>query len=134
MSKSSPAPHGQEATPLSSSGATREDQKAMQYPVQQNQSSEFPEMPQAVTTSGDAMPAIREPSSRVERSMAPTKHVSVKPGDTLWSIAQKYRVQLEQLRTLNQLTDNRIVSGQALWLPDDRPMSEISADKDTSTR
>src|SRR5262245_1215712 len=67
MTKSSPAPHGQEATPLSSSGAIREDQKAMQYPVQQNRSSEFPEMPQAVTTSGDAMPvrAIREPSSRV---------------------------------------------------------------------
>jgi LysM repeat protein len=78
--------------------------------------------------------ANREPSSGFERSVAPTKHVFVKSGDTLWRIAQKYRVQLEQLRTLNQLTDNRIVSGQALWLPDDRPMSEVGADKDASTQ
>jgi hypothetical protein len=27
------------------------------------------------------------------------------------------------------LADNRIVIGQALWLPDDQPMSEIGADK-----
>jgi hypothetical protein len=134
--KSSPAPNGQEATPIPSSGAIRKDQKAMQVPAQQNRSPEFPEMSHAVTTSGAAMPvrAIREPSLRIERSMAPTKHVSVKPGDTLWSIAQKYRVQLEQLRTLNQLTDNRIVSGQALWLPDDQPMSEVGVDKDASTQ
>jgi LysM repeat protein len=134
--KSSPASNGQEATPIPSSGAIRKDQKAMQVPVQGNRSSEFPEMPQVVPTSIAVMPVQtnREPSSGFERSMAPTKHVFVKPGDTLWRIAQKYRVQLEQLRTLNQLTDNRIVSGQALWLPDDRPMSEVGADKDASTQ
>lgn len=136
--KSSPAPNGPEATPLPvpSSGAIPKDQKAMRVPVQQIRSSEFPEMPQVAPTSGAVMPvrANREPSSGVEPSMTPTKHVSVKPGDTLWSIAQKYRVQLKQLRTLNQLTDNRIVSGQALWLPDDRPMSGVGADKETSTQ
>ena len=134
--KSSSAPNAQEVTPIPSGGAIRKDQKAMQIPAQQNRSSEFPEMPQAVPTSSVVMPvrASREPSSRVERSMASTKHVSVKPGDTLWSIAQKYRVQLDQLRTLNQLTDNRIVSGQALWLPDDRSMSEVGADKGASAR
>lgn len=136
MSKSSPAPHGQEAAPLSSSGAIREDQKAMQYPVQHNQPSEVPDTPQMVATSVAvrSMPTSREPSSGIEQPMGPTRHVSVKPGDTLWSIAQKYRVQLEQLRTLNQLTDNRIVSGQALWLPDDRPMSGVGPDKGASTR
>lgn len=133
---SSPAPNGQEATPIPSNGAIQKDQKAMRVPVQQNRALEFAEMAQAVPTSGAMAPVrtIREPSLRSERSMVRTKHVSVKAGDTLWSIAQKYRVQLDQLRTLNQLTDNRIVSGQALWLPDDRPMSEIGADKDTSTR
>lgn len=55
------------------------------------------------------------------------------PGDTLWRIAQKYRVNLEHLRMLNQLTDNRIVIGQALWLPDDRPMSGVGADKGVAT-
>jgi LysM repeat protein len=57
----------------------------------------------------------------------------VKPGDTLWRIAQKYRVNVEQLRRFNQLTDNTIVIGQALWLPDDRPMSGVGADKVAST-
>jgi LysM repeat protein len=134
--KSSPAAHRQEVTPIPSSAAMRKDQEAVQVPVQQNRSSELPELPQAVPTSSVVMPvrAIREPSSRVERSMAPTKYISVKPGDTLWSIAQKYRVQLNQLRTLNHLRDNRIVSGQALWLPDDQPMSSIGADKDASTQ
>ncbi len=134
--KSSPAPNGQEATPVPSSGAVRKDQKAMQLPAQRNQFSEFPEMPQVASASGAVIPvrANREPLLGVERSMVSTKHVSVKPGDTLWSIAQKYRVQLQQLRTLNQLTDNRIVSGQALWLPDDQPMSEVGADKGASTR
>jgi LysM repeat protein len=87
-------------------------------------------------TLGAVMPvrASRELSSGVEQPMASTKQVSVKPGDTLWSIAQRYRVQLEQLRTLNQLIDNRIEIGQALWLPDDRPMSGVGADKGPSTR
>jgi LysM repeat protein len=57
----------------------------------------------------------------------------VKPGDTLWRIAQKYRVNVEHLRMLNQLTDNRIVIGQALWLRDDGPMSGVGADKGAST-
>jgi LysM repeat protein len=57
----------------------------------------------------------------------------VKPGDTLWRIAQKYRVKVEHLRTLNQLTDNTIVIGQALWLRDDGPMLGVGADKGAST-
>jgi LysM repeat protein len=57
----------------------------------------------------------------------------VKPGDTLWRIAQKYRVNVEHLRTFNQLTDNRIVIGQALWLPNVRPLSGVGADKGAST-
>ncbi len=136
MEKATPAPNGQEAVPLPSSDAIRKDQKAMQVPAQQNQSSEFPETPRMAPTLGAVMPvrASRELSSGVEQPMASTKQVSVKPGDTLWSIAQRYRVQLEQLRTLNQLIDNRIEIGQALWLPDNRPMSGVSADKGTSTR
>ena len=135
MGRAAPAPNGQEAVPLPSSGAMK-DQKAMQVPAQQNQSSEFPEMPQMAPTLGAVIPvrANRELSSGVEQPMASTKQVSVKPGDTLWSIAQRYRVQLEQLRTLNQLTDNRIEIGQALWLPDGRPMSGVGADKGASAR
>ena len=74
------------------------------------------------------VPANREPSSEVEQQRTPTKSVSVKPGDTLWRIAQRYRVNVEHLRAVNQLTDNNIAIGQALWLPDDRPMSGVGAD------
>ncbi len=126
---------GQGAAPLPSRGAMRKGSKATQVPAQRNQLSEFPEVPQtgAIPATVSQVPIDRELSSAVEPQLAPAKHVSVKPGDTLWSIAQKYRVNMERLRTLNQLTDNRIVIGQALWLPDDRPMSVVGADKVAST-
>lgn len=133
MGKASPAPDGQ-ALPLPSSGAIRKGQKAMQVPAQRNQPSEFQEMPQMGPATGAVIPvrATRASLSGVEQPMAPSKHVFVKAGDTLWSIAQRYRVRLEQLRTFNQLTDNRIEIGQALWLPDNRPMSGVSADQGIS--
>ena len=133
--KSGPAHDGQEAAPLSSGGAMRKGQKAMQVPAQRNQSSEFLGTPQmvAIPAAVRQVPANREPSSEVEQQRTPTQYVFVKPGDTLWRIAQTYRVNLEHLRTLNQLTDNTIVIGQALWLPDDRLMSGIGADKGAST-
>ena len=133
--KADPANDGLAAAPLPSSSGTSKGQKAMQVPAQRNQPSEFLETPQMVATPAAVRqaPAGREPSSEVERQRTPTKNVSVKPGDTLWSIAQKYRVNVEHLRALNQLTDNRIVIGQALWLPDERSMSGVSADKVAST-
>ncbi|MCI0428775.1 MAG: LysM peptidoglycan-binding domain-containing protein [Nitrospiraceae bacterium] len=133
--KSGPAHDGQEVAPFSSSGAMRKGQKAMQIPAQRNQPSEFLETAQMVVTPAVVMhePANREPSSGVEEQRTPTKHLFVKPGDTLWSIAQKHRVNVEHLRTFNQLTDNMIVIGQTLWLPDDRPMSGVGAGKVLST-
>lgn len=133
--KSGPAHDGQEVATLSSSGAMRKGQKAMQVSAQRDQSSEFPETPQMVLTPAAVKqaPANSEPSSEVEEQRTSTKSVSVKPGDTLWRIAQKYRVNVEHLRTLNQLPDNRIVIGQALWIPEDRPMSGVGADKGAST-
>ena len=135
MGESGSAHDRQEAAPLPSSGAVRKGQKAMQVPAQRNQPSEFLEKPQMVATPAAVtrVPADREPSAGVEQQRTPTKHVSVKPGDTLWSIAQKYRVNVEHLRTFNQLPDNRIVIGQALWLPDDRPVSGVGADKGAAT-
>ena len=130
-----PAYDGQEAAPPRSSGATRNGEKAMQVPAQRDQPSEFQETPQMVATSIAVMPipANHAPSSGVWPSTVSTKYVPVKSGDTLWNIAQKYRVNLEHLRTLNQLTDTKILIGQILWLPDDRPISGVGADKATST-
>jgi membrane-bound lytic murein transglycosylase D len=42
--------------------------------------------------------------------------VSVKPGDTLWSIAQRHRVSVKRLMAFNRLSDSHIQVGQALWL------------------
>ena len=113
----------------------RQSQKAIQIPAQQNQLSEFLETPQTVAAPAASMqvPADREPSSGAEQQRIPMRHVSVKPGDTLWRIAQQHRVSVEYLRTFNQLTDNRIVIGQALWLPDDRPMSGVGAAQGVAT-
>lgn len=42
--------------------------------------------------------------------------VVVIPGDTLWSIAQRYRVSVKRLMAMNQLSDSHIEIGQDLWL------------------
>lgn len=42
--------------------------------------------------------------------------VSVKLGDTLWSIAQRHRVSVRRLMAINRLPDEHILVGQALWL------------------
>ena len=47
----------------------------------------------------------------------PIRHISVKPGDTLWSLARKHGISLTQLRSLNHLTGNLIIVGQALRIP-----------------
>jgi LysM repeat protein len=49
-------------------------------------------------------------------AMATPARVSVKPGDTLWSIARRYHVPIKRLMAINQLLDNHIQVGQALWL------------------
>jgi len=133
--ESGPVDDGQEAASLPSGGAVRKGRKAMQVPVPRSQPSEFLESPQMAATPTVAIPAPvnREPSSGGEQQSTPPKYISVKRGDTLWSIGQKYRVNVEHLRRLNQLTDNRIVIGQALWLSNDRAMEGVGADKGAST-
>jgi LysM repeat protein len=51
-----------------------------------------------------------------KQAMTTPVRVSVKPGDTLWSIAHRYRVPVKRLMAINQLPDNHIQVGQALWL------------------
>ena len=48
---------------------------------------------------------------------SPTRLISVKPGDTLWSIARKYGSDVSQLQLLNQLSDSQIKVGQTLRVP-----------------
>jgi LysM repeat protein len=90
----------------------------------------------AAATPAALMPASAdspfEPEGEPQRNLQ--KQVSVKPGDTLWHIAQAYRVNVGHLRTLNQLTNDRIVVGQILRLPDSRPLPGAGDDESASTR
>jgi LysM repeat protein len=78
----------------------------------------------ALTAAAPAAPVGVSPADRAsaahEVQGTSVRAVSVKPGDTLWSIAQRYQVDLHHLRSLNRLTDNRIAVGQAIWVPADR--------------
>ena len=49
-------------------------------------------------------------------AMAAPARMAVKPGDTLWNIAQRYHVPVKRLMAINQLPDNHIQAGQTLWL------------------
>jgi len=41
----------------------------------------------------------------------------VQRGETLWSLARRYEVPLEDLRQVNQLTDDQVRAGGSLWIP-----------------
>lgn len=50
---------------------------------------------------------------------SPIRYLIVKPGDTLYSLARKHRINLNRLRSLNHLQDNQINVGQTLWLSEE---------------
>jgi DNA-binding protein YbaB len=90
----------------------------------------------AAATPAALMPASAdspfEPEGEPQRNSQ--KQVSVQPGDTLWHIAQAHRVNVGHLRTLNQLTNDRILVGQTLRLPDIRSLPGAGDDESASTR
>ncbi len=90
----------------------------------------------AAATPAALMPAsadsLFEPEGEPQRNSQ--KQVSVKPGDTLWHIAHTYRVNVGHLRTLNQLTNDRILVGQTLRVPDSRSLPGAGDDESASTR
>ena len=59
--------------------------------------------------------AMHVPTGWSPRQSKPAQ-VSVKAGDTLWSISQRHRLPVKRLMALNQLLDNHIQVGQTLWL------------------
>ncbi len=65
-----------------------------------------------------ASPTSLDSVQPVDDSTAlPLGKIVVKYGDTLWSLARRYRVKLMELRALNQLATDRILAGQELLLP-----------------
>lgn len=69
---------------------------------------------------------------KVDRATAQdhaSSSLSVKPGDTLWSIAQRFHITVQDLKAANGLGDNRIHVGQALWLPSRSASGDSLLDK-----
>jgi len=63
-------------------------------------------------------PASLVPMQPLDDSTAvPPGKIVVKYGDTLWSLSRRYRVNLTELRALNNLATDRILAGQELLLP-----------------
>ena len=50
-------------------------------------------------------------------SISPTETYTVKKGDTLYSISQRYGVTVEELKLINNLTNNNLYIGQELKVP-----------------
>lgn len=55
--------------------------------------------------------------------------LSVKPGDTLWGIAKRFHVTVQDLMAVNELPDTRIFIGQAIRLPGRVASGAASLDK-----
>ena len=103
--------------------------------------------PKAVGMPRSATPAINAQLDKVSATPAalrqgelsdeqrnqkiPVRYISVKAGDTLWSISRKFRIGLNRLRSLNHLDGNQIEVGQALWVSEDRttPVSAVQMAK-----
>ena len=51
-------------------------------------------------------------------TLATPERVVVRPGDTLWNLAQRYRTSVHQLMAVNALFTDYIQVGQSLWLPE----------------
>jgi LysM domain len=82
----------------------------------------------SATPAVNAIPATRAATAAALRQTSPVGEIIVKPGDTLWSLAHKYRIGLNRLRSINSLTDDRIKVGQILFLSEHRVLTDPSAE------
>ncbi|WP_455388205.1 LysM peptidoglycan-binding domain-containing protein [Petrachloros mirabilis] len=117
-----PADNTQEIAPTSAGAVMRHQQNAQALPSLTDDPSVAVPSTRALATSATLRAessAGGETSEHIAPS-APARHISVKPGDTLWSLARKYGISVKQLRSLNHLTDNLIIVGQALRVPGNR--------------
>jgi membrane-bound lytic murein transglycosylase D len=53
-------------------------------------------------------------------------------GESLWSISQKYAVQMKKLRKFNRLNSDNVAPGTTLWLSSMKPKSEMKVSNSTT--
>lgn len=107
-------------SPASNGAVIKKAPRAMAVPMGTDPEPPFSASAEKATASPAAMitPQPSVNASKANGSQgAQVRTVSVKSGDTLWGIAHRYQVDLQQLRALNRLTGNNISVGQAIWVP-----------------
>jgi hypothetical protein len=82
----------------------------------------------AATPAVNPFTTTRPATAAALRPNSPIREVVVKPGDTLWSLARRYRMGLNRLRSINHLIDNQIEVGQILWVSDHRAVTGPSVE------
>ncbi|MBX3303606.1 MAG: LysM peptidoglycan-binding domain-containing protein [Nitrospira sp.] len=78
---------------------------------QEAQSDNLDESADTMSSAG-VVPPVMRPSI-----MTGYASVSIKPGDTLWSLARRYQTSVTRLMAVNDLINDRIHVGQALRVP-----------------
>lgn len=77
--------------------------------------------PEGETGSGSiGSPAVESAGAFTPAGEMQVKTIRVHSGDTLWAIAQRHKVGMDALRSLNGLSGDRIVAGRSLRLPEPR--------------
>jgi murein DD-endopeptidase MepM/ murein hydrolase activator NlpD len=52
------------------------------------------------------------------KAFAEDQNITIKRGDTLYSLSKKYNISIEDLKEYNHLKSNKIIAGQTLIIPD----------------
>ena len=90
-----------------------------EYPVQARPTRPVPRKwtePVAAPTAGRSTTAAKKPLTA--GTEAPTgKLYKVRPGDTLWRIADRHGTSINAIRQANRLTGDQVATGQALLIP-----------------
>lgn len=126
-----PDDHTQDTAPTSAGALMRQQQNALVLPTLTDDLSVTVPSARGLVTPATLKTESSVGGEKSEHiaSSAPVRHISVKPGDTLWSLARKYGVSVKQLQSLNHLTDNLIIVGQALRVPENRGFLESMGER-----